>query len=631
MQKIKTITLNDFKFFNGNNSIELNRKNLLLYGENGSGKSSIYWAIYTFLQSTLKTNRSDIKKYFDSSKNENLVNRFAADDANSKIAIQFEDEDGSITEKCISKDTINTKTGNLVKEANQSSDLLNYKLLSRIYDFSNSEDLDLFELFERDILMFVKFRKELIKTDGTTGNSNASDWWKFLKAELKPYPNIHSDEYKRFESAVNNFNSELEFYINKIIEKANQFLQDYFKEDLAINFDYKKCLYNPKYSDLGIDKTGRDRRTIPPQIILKTKFKNRHFNTGEIELERPHTFFNEAKLTSIALAIRFAIIDEKLVSSAPKILVLDDLLISLDMSNRRTVLDIIFKLYSSFQIIFMTHDRSLYHYVQQQIRNRGLKENWKTIEMYQSSKDDIKQPAIFNISDKESLRKAKYHLLKHDYPACGIYLRRECEAILDRILPDTLKYSIIKSRFTSACETESTVLNDKLKLLKDFCKKESIDFIPFEDLIIHKSVILNTLAHNDITSPLYRSELEIALNTIEKLSNINRDKILIKHNKSIKLKLTKTDGNEFLLGLTTKDSLKLIEDGVNKRFSYFSKVVVSCEVDNGVKKVVNFEHESIYNVIDKYCTDLGIAKPELESILVDRSGSLISLMFSDIE
>ena len=60
MQKIQSITLRNFKFFYGTedeqkqNKIELNQNNLLLYGENGSGKSSIYWALYTFLQSCKK-------------------------------------------------------------------------------------------------------------------------------------------------------------------------------------------------------------------------------------------------------------------------------------------------------------------------------------------------------------------------------------------------------------------------------------------------------------------------------------------------------------------------------------------------------------------------------------------------
>ena len=43
--KIDKITLNNFRFFideNEHNGFELNGKNMLIYGENGSEKSSIY-------------------------------------------------------------------------------------------------------------------------------------------------------------------------------------------------------------------------------------------------------------------------------------------------------------------------------------------------------------------------------------------------------------------------------------------------------------------------------------------------------------------------------------------------------------------------------------------------------------
>jgi len=77
MPKIKKITLENFKYFFGKEELILDRQNLLLYGENGSGKSSIYWALYTFLQSVFKEDDNEIKKYFDQSKPESLVNRFA--------------------------------------------------------------------------------------------------------------------------------------------------------------------------------------------------------------------------------------------------------------------------------------------------------------------------------------------------------------------------------------------------------------------------------------------------------------------------------------------------------------------------------------------------------------------------
>ncbi len=48
MERIKSIKINNFKFFTEQPYIEINGKNILLYGENGSGKSSVYWALYTF-------------------------------------------------------------------------------------------------------------------------------------------------------------------------------------------------------------------------------------------------------------------------------------------------------------------------------------------------------------------------------------------------------------------------------------------------------------------------------------------------------------------------------------------------------------------------------------------------------
>ncbi|WP_431198740.1 AAA family ATPase [Mucilaginibacter sp. P25] len=77
MQKIRKLILQNFKFFLGNHELDFERKNVLLYGENGSGKSSIYWALYTFLQSVFKTDNLEIRKYFDPKHNENLINRYS--------------------------------------------------------------------------------------------------------------------------------------------------------------------------------------------------------------------------------------------------------------------------------------------------------------------------------------------------------------------------------------------------------------------------------------------------------------------------------------------------------------------------------------------------------------------------
>ena len=78
MSAINDIIISNFKFFSKERTIHLGGKHLLLYGENGSGKSSIFWGLYTLLEASFK-NASETKKYFlPLSKNEeSLVNIYA--------------------------------------------------------------------------------------------------------------------------------------------------------------------------------------------------------------------------------------------------------------------------------------------------------------------------------------------------------------------------------------------------------------------------------------------------------------------------------------------------------------------------------------------------------------------------
>ena len=66
MLKLNTITINNFRFFGQeNNRFEFNSQNALIYGENGSGKSSVYIA----LELILKIGKVDIANEFIKYKN----------------------------------------------------------------------------------------------------------------------------------------------------------------------------------------------------------------------------------------------------------------------------------------------------------------------------------------------------------------------------------------------------------------------------------------------------------------------------------------------------------------------------------------------------------------------------------
>lgn len=52
--RIQTITITDYKAFFGTHEINVAGKNLFIYGENGSGKSSLYYALKDFFQSSIE-------------------------------------------------------------------------------------------------------------------------------------------------------------------------------------------------------------------------------------------------------------------------------------------------------------------------------------------------------------------------------------------------------------------------------------------------------------------------------------------------------------------------------------------------------------------------------------------------
>lgn len=93
MATITQIEIDGFKAFPANFTLNLGTgKNLLLYGENGSGKSSLYYALHALLQSVFKDDKG--AKYFTpgsivngnfTPENENLINIHRYDEAKDNI------------------------------------------------------------------------------------------------------------------------------------------------------------------------------------------------------------------------------------------------------------------------------------------------------------------------------------------------------------------------------------------------------------------------------------------------------------------------------------------------------------------------------------------------------------------
>src|SRR5690554_5731320 len=53
--KIQNITINKYKAFTKEEKIPIGGSNIFIYGENGSGKSSFYYALKDFIQSSVES------------------------------------------------------------------------------------------------------------------------------------------------------------------------------------------------------------------------------------------------------------------------------------------------------------------------------------------------------------------------------------------------------------------------------------------------------------------------------------------------------------------------------------------------------------------------------------------------
>src|SRR5690606_12389180 len=162
-----------------------------------------------------------------------------------------------------------------------------------------------------------------------------------------------------------------------------------------------------------------------------------------VNIHRPQSFLNEAKITAIAIAIRLTILKKRVNEEAPdvlKFIVFDDVMISLDMNNRDKLIDFLLDEENNFtkdyQLLFLTHDKNLFDFVSFKIKKLHDPAEWVFKEMY-AGKDvaSKKEYPILIESDLEFIDKAKKYFDAKDYTAASIYIRKELEKIVNERLP----------------------------------------------------------------------------------------------------------------------------------------------------------------------------------------------------
>ena len=509
MPAINRIHICGFKAFPNDFELLLEGKNLLMYGENGSGKSSIYYALHCMFQAPLKPDAG--KKYFDPASEQHLKNLNNLD-ADSKIWIDFDGRHPFIYNIDKEGYQFTLLGGKHPLPAQINGCFVNHQFLFHFFNFRNSQRINLFPVFIKDILPFCK--------DDNTGLHIGEMYDEITASIIKKGRHIHPD----YISNIEYFNKA----VKKVVEDINIYASDRYNEsfkdeddnELIIRLRYDSNFDKPeddtneywlKYDNIIelVKENGeiKERKSSykklnEPFIGLEISEKMPDGNLRKIV--KPHTYFNEAKLTAIALSVRFALLNIEKPADG-RFLALDDMLISLDMSNRAKVVDFLLKISDKYKIYLFTHDKMFFEYFKHKTKKN--QDAWVYKEIYM---DYDKTPYIRNSEDY--LGQAEHYIKQHEYEIAGNFLRKEAEAFCKDFLPK-------KKQLTG--DFAHLDLNGLIMNCKDYAAESGvIDISVFNELDEHRKFILNPSSHDSYDVAKYGHEVKRCLQTLRKLREI---------------------------------------------------------------------------------------------------------------
>jgi len=479
--RIKTIEINNYKAFHGKHKINVGGKNLFIYGENGSGKSSLYYALKDFFQSSMEA--------IDLSTVENI---FVPEDKQGSCAVTVTfnpNSDGRRRNQTFEFSASSTNTDVPLRDANKLKSFLTYKHLLDIHHIQKEEEIDLFNLLVNGVLKHFKY--------SLTGGRELGELWQAVQdAIAQETGRSYTIRRKQqdVDSALKSFNDAFGELFKEdspeyILRHAQPILA-HFGHAVDLKLFYGQARPNDAEEDK--DKYQRiERNHVRVELTYAGK-----------RVEKPHLFLNEARLSAIAISIYLGMIKRHIQGVPCKLLFLDDIFIGLDIANRLPLLEVLRSEFAEYQIFITTYDKPWYEYAKSFLD--GV-EGWATLEFYAvTTKHGYEVPKI--IDNQDLLVKAHYHYDNADYKAAAVYTRSAFEKILRGYCEKSRKKLTFKTRLKDySSENFWVAVNDDVSPTV----KANIEQ--------YRNLVLNPFSHYNSEKHEIKTELANAMQAVKDL------------------------------------------------------------------------------------------------------------------
>lgn len=390
--KIKSITINHFRGITNEIKFDFSKNkdftSFLIFGENGSGKSSIIDAIE--IASIAKFDRTRKKAISQAVSYEKTSN-------NAFITLELSNNNSNTAKLTRSFGQDNKEKYSLSSKPLQEFIYAPFVLRRNdILSFWSLKETEKLKVFWD--LANIRKKTEKIKTENEKKIANLNNTLqKILIKLLKLYPELQSEQIKNFtDFATSYFHTYGKKYfsethpnneftkvarirkIEKDIQKQKQqnrketenFIPEGKYEPLRQRIDRISNKVTQSFLELSTSRNDVDKIIIETGVLgelslsIKVLLKNGSYTN-------PEYYFSEANRDLLALLIYLEFTFDSTIFGQAKVLVLDDVFQSVDSTIRFDVMVYILKHFSDWQLIIATHDRLWKEQIQLLFNNHG--------------------------------------------------------------------------------------------------------------------------------------------------------------------------------------------------------------------------------------------------------------------